>query len=86
LSARKQSVALRLGEMEFVDAPGPVLAFVRAHESERVLCVFNMSRGEAAFRYGLVLGTTATGWGCGEAKVTGGELTLGPLSAWFARL
>jgi alpha-glucosidase len=86
LSARKQSAALRLGEMEFVDAPESVLAFVRMHEGERVLCVFNMSRGEAAFRDGLVSGATATGWGCGESKAAGGELTLAPLSAWFARL
>jgi alpha-glucosidase len=86
LSARKQSAALRLGEMEFVDAPAPVLAFVRAHESERVLCVFNMSRDKAAFRNGLVSKATATRWGCGESKATGDELTLAPLSAWFARL
>jgi alpha-glucosidase len=86
LSARKHGTALRLGEMEFVGAPDPVLAFVRADDSERVLCVFNMSRDEAAFRNGLVSGATATRWGCGEANATDGELTLAPLSAWFAYL
>ena len=86
LSARKQSAALRLGEMEFVDAPEPILAYVRAHESERVLCVFNMSRNEAVFRNGLVPQAMATGWECGETNATGGELSLAPLAAWFARL
>ena len=86
LSARKHGTALRLGEMEFVGAPDPVLAFVRAYESERVHCVFNMSRDKAVFRNDLISEATATGWGCGEAKATDGELTLAPLSAWFAYL
>ncbi|HEY0281130.1 MAG TPA: alpha-glucosidase family protein [Rhizomicrobium sp.] len=86
LSARRQSTALRLGEMEFLDAPESVLAFARAHDGERMLCVFNMSRDKAAFRHGLISGATATEFGCGEAKAEGGELSLAPLAAWFARL
>ena len=61
-------------------------AFVRAHESERVLCVFNMSREKAEFQSGLLCGAAAMALGCGEAALTEGTLTLAPLSAWFARL
>ena len=43
LARRKKSAALSIGAIEPVDAPKPVLAFARTHESERVLCVFNMS-------------------------------------------
>ena len=84
LTARKASAALRLGDMEFVDAPDPILAFVRTHEAERVLCVFNMSREKAALRDPILAGAAALDWGSGEAA--GGGLTLGPLGAWFARL
>ena len=86
LSARKESAALRQGEMEFVDVPAPVLAFVRAHEGARVLCVFNMSREKAEFRDGLLSGAVAMPLGCGEAAARDEILTLAPLSAWFGRL
>jgi alpha-glucosidase len=50
LAMRKKFPALRLGEIEFVDAPAPILAFKRTHEAGDVLCVFNMSANEATFR------------------------------------
>jgi len=86
LSARKQCDALRLGEIELLDAPASVLAFVRAYGSERVLCAFNMSRETVEFRNDLLSGAAATGWGAGEAAAKADSLTLGPLAAWFARL
>jgi len=86
LSARKQCDALRLGEIELLDAPASVLAFVRAYDSERVLCVFNMNRETVEFRNDLLSGAAATGWGAGEAAAKADSLTLGPLAAWFARL
>jgi alpha-glucosidase len=54
LAKRKASAALRLGAIEALDAPAPVLAFTRTHEGERVRCVFNMS-GEAASYEGRAL-------------------------------
>lgn len=47
LAVRKASGALRLGDIEFLDAPPPVLAFQRKSEDETVLCVFNMCRKPA---------------------------------------
>ena len=66
--------------MEFLDAPDPVLAFVRTHDGERVLCVFNPSRGEATFRDPILSGAKAVDWGCGDAAVAAGTLTPRPLS------
>ncbi len=86
LTARKQSVAMRIGEMEFVEAGAQVLAFTRSHEAERILCVFNLSRKPAEFRHALLTGAKGTDWGCGEAALEAGRLRLGPLAAWFARL
>jgi alpha-glucosidase len=43
LARRKKSAALSIGAIEPVDVPKPILVFARTHESERVLCVFNMS-------------------------------------------
>ena len=40
---RKSSPALKYGELEFIDAPDGVLAFVRTAEDESAYCVFNLS-------------------------------------------
>jgi alpha-glucosidase len=82
LNVRHSSDALRLGEIEFADASPPVLAFIRTHGSERVLCVFNMSGGRADFR----AKGTPLDIGCGATGVKGETLTLGPYAAWFASL
>jgi alpha-glucosidase len=83
LKARKASAALKLGEIEFLDAQPPVLAFTRTHGSERILCVFNMSKGDATFRDALLMqaGPLAS---AGDAVVQNGELRLAPYGAWLA--
>ena len=42
LEVRRNSAALRIGAIDFVDATEGVLAFVRSDHSEKILCVFNM--------------------------------------------
>ena len=49
LQMRKANPALQFGEIEFLDAPAPILAFKRTHAAGNVLCVFNMSANEAVF-------------------------------------
>jgi alpha-glucosidase len=46
LKKRKASAALRLGAIEALDAPAPILSFARTHGDERVVCTFNMSNRE----------------------------------------
>jgi alpha-glucosidase len=86
LRERKQSAALRLGEIAFVDAGKPVLAFTRSHDSERILCVFNMSAGDATFAHPLVAQGRVLGLGCGNSSDRAETLHLGPFAARFAAL
>jgi alpha-glucosidase len=47
---RRGSPALREGNIQFLDADPPILAFVRSHGSDRVICIFNMSSREVRAR------------------------------------
>ena len=40
---RRTSPALRLGDIEFLDAPKEILAFRRKHGADQILCVFNLT-------------------------------------------
>ncbi|MDE2182081.1 MAG: alpha-glucosidase [Alphaproteobacteria bacterium] len=84
LKARKTSVALRLGDQQFLDAP--VLAFLRTHGQERILCVFNMSRADTEWCDDWLGHATPLEWGCGKTVRSGDRLRLGPLAAWFGRV
>lgn len=62
IRVRRDQPALRLGGIAFLDAPEPLLVFRRAHEKDRLLCVFNLGatpveyeapRGGRALAYGL---------------------------------
>lgn len=46
---RRRHSALRTGEIRFIDAPEPILAFHRHSEDERLICVFNLGRGQETF-------------------------------------
>ncbi|MEI5638861.1 MULTISPECIES: alpha-glucosidase family protein [unclassified Pseudoalteromonas] len=39
---RNQQVALRTGDIEFIDTPEPILAFYRKTDEQTLLCVFNL--------------------------------------------
>jgi alpha-glucosidase len=83
IAGRKKSEALTLGEIELLDAPAPLLSFTRTHGSERVLCVFNMSREIAVFT-----GETGTALplGSGETMISAGRLDLAPYAVYLAAL
>ena len=86
LLARRVSAALRLGDIAFLDAAEPVLAFTRTHESERLLCVFNMSTSDVVFRDPAVASGVSLGIGCGGVGVDGEVLSLGPCAAEIFRV
>jgi alpha-glucosidase len=82
LAARRQSAALRLGDIEFIDSPAPILAFLRRYQKERVLCVFNMSGGDTALEHPLL--TSAVLFPLqGDVKPSGGIVELAPYMAWL---
>jgi alpha-glucosidase len=86
LKARKAYPALRLGELELLDAPAPLLAFRRSRDDQTILCVFNLGRARATFSAKGIAAARPLGLGCGEAKIAGDTVTLGPLAVWFAIL
>ena len=86
IAMRRASPALTHGEIEMLDAPDPVLAFVRAVPGERILCVFNLGEDRAIFRdlrlpIGELLDT-----GAGTATAHGADLHLGAHAVRFIRL
>lgn len=47
---RKTMPTLLFGNIEFIDTPEPILAFYRRYQSERTLCVFNLSAQAQSLR------------------------------------
>jgi alpha-glucosidase len=87
LAFRRTSAALRWGDIVFVDASAPLLAFTREHEGEKLLCLFNMSGEAAEFLKDFVSAAEPVFIGCGKtAGLNGNGLRLGPYAAWFGSL
>jgi alpha-glucosidase len=84
LTARRSSDALRLGDIEFLDAPPPVLTFLRTHEHERMLCVFNMSDDESSFQSTFVPNAAPLSLCTGGSRIDNEVLSLRPYAAFFA--
>ncbi len=86
LALRRKSSALRWGDIEFLDVPAPVLAFVRAYDGERILCVFNMSDEETSFRDGRIAGAEPIDIGRANVQCSGDVFTAAPYAAWFGHV
>ncbi|HEY0267323.1 MAG TPA: alpha-amylase family glycosyl hydrolase, partial [Rhizomicrobium sp.] len=82
LAARKAHPALRAGTLDLLE--GPLLAFVREAEGERIVCAFNLTDAEGTMD--LPGPAVALGLGTGEAAQDGNRLTLGRFSAWLGVL
>jgi alpha-glucosidase len=82
LAARKAHPALLHGSLTLL--PGPLLAFTREHESEKIVCVFNLSGAEGVFD--LPAPVTPLPFAVGGAVLSGTRLTLSPCSAWFGKV
>ncbi|MDB5495865.1 MAG: alpha-glucosyltransferase [Phenylobacterium sp.] len=83
---RKASPAMTLGELEFIDAPDPVLAFVRTQGEARIACVFNLSDAPVAPTLPSLEGAELLPVRAGEAELRGASLGLSPYAAVFLRL
>jgi len=85
-AARRGSAALRLGDLDLVEAPLPLIAFMRKVDGEKLICVFNLGREPARFSCPPLAQAEPLGWGCGRAALSPAGLNLGPLAVWFGRL
>jgi alpha-glucosidase len=83
LAFRRQSAALRLGDIKFMDVPPPLLGFIREYDGERVVCLFNLS-GESAETAGTLDVDANTLPICvGSTQTENGHLRLDAYAAWF---
>ncbi len=82
IAMRRQSAALRTGDIRILDAPGDVLAFERIEGGERLLCLFNLGPSAASF-------PAAGGkvrFQLGQAAISGGAASLAGFSALFVEI
>jgi alpha-glucosidase len=82
LKARKAHPALQTGSLTLLD--GPLLAFVREVEGEKLVCVFNLT--DMDMEMDLPGPATALDLGTGNASLSENRLTLGRHGAWFGIL
>ena len=83
---RKGSPAMTRGELDFLDTPDPILAFVRSDGGERVACVFNLSDAPHAPTLAGLAGAELLPLRAGEAELRGASLGLSPYAVAFLRL
>jgi alpha-glucosidase len=79
--------ALRLGAIHFLDAPEPVLAFVRSHAGEQLLAAFNLGKQAQSFSLaGFDAAQPLAGHGLQQGTLVNGQLHLPGQGVLFARL
>ena len=85
---RQSQPALRWGDIEFIDAAEPVLAFTRRHAGQAMLVVFNLADAVAELTLPAALGVPVAidGHGLLQAHLDGSHLQLPGHGVWFASL
>ncbi len=88
LAWRRRQPALLHGELELLAADPQVLAFVRRHEGERLLCALNLGDLPATYTLPPSLGTPTAipDSPASGARATGAQLEFQPWGVLFARL
>jgi alpha-glucosidase len=86
LARRRASRALKAGTQKLLQAPLPLIAFVREDGDEKLLCVFNLGQETLRFDDALLSRAEPLDWGCGWTHFSPAGLSMGPLAAWFGRL
>ena len=84
---RRDQPALVGGDIAFIDAPEPVLAFTRTRDDMRVLVVFNLSAAAATWTLPAGMAPRVLdGHGLVAGAVHGGELQLPANGVFFAHI
>jgi alpha-glucosidase len=86
IAFKQNAAAMKLGDIEFLAAPEPVLAFVRRDGDDAIVCVFNLAPEPSVFEHAALGGAELLPIRTGEADLRGGSLGLSPYAAVFARL
>jgi alpha-glucosidase len=85
LAFRAAHPALVKGAIRFIETEGDIVAFVRAHGSENLLCVFNLGGAPASLPLGDLSPVAIPGHGF-DGRSEQGAIRLEPYQAWFGRL
>ena len=83
---RKHSGAMTVGELEFLEVPDPILAFVRRDGDEAIACLFNLSAEPRFVEAPELAGATLLEVRAGDADLRGGSIGLSAHAAAFLRL
>ena len=83
---RKHSSAMTVGDLEFLDVPDPILAFVRRDGGEAIACLFNLSAEPRFVDAPELAGATLLEVRAGDADLRGGSIGLSAHAACFLRL
>jgi len=86
IALRKAIPALSRGGIEFAEAPGPLIVFVRRLGDQSVACLFNLSRDPQVFEDPMLDGAERLPLHSGEADLRGASVGLSPYAAVFLRL
>jgi alpha-glucosidase len=86
IALRKATPPLARGEIAFVEAPEPLVAFTRSHAGETVLCVFNFGGEPQVLAHPSLERAELLGLRAGDADLRGGSLGLPPHGAAFLRI
>ena len=74
------------GDLEFLDVPDPILAFVRREGDDVIACVFNLSAEPRFVDAAELSGATLLETRAGDADLRGGSIGLSAHAAAFLRL
>lgn len=86
IAFRKATPAMTLGEIDFVATAEPLVAFVRRHAGEEIVCVFNFSAHPQVFAHPSLATADLLPLRTGEADLRGESVGLSPYAACFLRL
>ena len=88
LQWRKSQPVLLHGDISLLPADEQVLAYVRTHGSQKILCVFNISESatEWSLPTGVVVGEVLEGSGLQGVEVKGTTIHLAPWGGMFAQI
>ena len=86
LAFRQSSPALRWGDIRFVDAPSPLIAFIREGSDEQVMCLFNCGREDIEYMHEVIAAAVPIGVGSGRVQTEKDTVRLAPYRAWLGSL
>jgi alpha-glucosidase len=86
IALRRSEAALRLGEIEFLETEGPLIAFVRRLGGRSIACLFNLGGDPQVVAAPALAGAELMPLRSGEADLRGESVGLSPYAAAFLRL